>query len=276
MPVTVFTDSAASLPDDLVRQLGIVTVPLHITIGDDDRLDTEVPLELLFEGPVATTSGVAPGEFLDAIERVHPQAAVIITVASDMSVTYKSAALAATLTDIPVVTIDSGTAAGAEGLVVLRAAEVAAAGGDLVAVEAAAQEVVARVELVASVAGLDHLVRSGRVPGLAGWAGRLLGLQPLFRFDHGHAHPLRPSQSRGAALDRIVTKCLSSGNPDLSRLHVAALHARCQPDAELLLERIADELEPATAFVAPFSPVMVAHTGPGLVGLGWWWEPRRD
>ena len=35
---------------------------------------------------------------------------------------------------------------------------------------------------------------------------------------------------------------------------------------------MAGDVEPATAFVAAFSSVMVVHTGLGLVGLAWWWE----
>ena len=34
-----------------------------------------------------------------------------------------------------------------------------------------------------------------------------------------------------------------------------------------------EEIEPATAFVGSFGTVMVVHTGPGLVGLAWRWEP---
>ena len=29
---------------------------------------------------------------------------------------------------------------------------------------------------------------------------------------------------------------------------------------------------PATSFVGQFGTVMIAHTGPGLAGLAWWWE----
>ena len=32
---------------------------------------------------------------------------------------------------------------------------------------------------------------------------------------------------------------------------------------------------PAEADADTFSAVMIAHTRPGLVGLSWWWEPRR-
>jgi len=30
-----------------------------------------------------------------------------------------------------------------------------------------------------------------------------------------------------------------------------------------------------SAFIGEFDAVMVAHTGPGLLGLAWWWEPEE-
>jgi hypothetical protein len=42
---------------------------------------------------------------------------------------------------------------------------------------------------------------------------------------------------------------------------------------------VKDELAPdvtATELILEFGPVMVAHTGPGLVGLAWWWQAPRD
>jgi len=129
--------------------------------------------------------------------------------------------------------------------------------------------------LLARGARVIGVVRNpGRVPGLAGWAGRVLGLQPLFAFSHGHARPLRPSQGREAALERLVGRCLADRGD--GTLHLAAMHACAGEDARALLDRVGAECPPATSFVAEFSPVMVAHTGPGLVGLGWWWERPED
>jgi hypothetical protein len=42
--------------------------------------------------------------------------------------------------------------------------------------------------------------------------------------------------------------------------------------AEELLRDATAGLEVALSFVAEFDAVMVAHTGPGLAGLAWWWE----
>jgi fatty acid-binding protein DegV len=58
-------------------------------------------------------------------------------------------------------------------------------------------------------------------------------------------------------------------------LHVAALHAYAPHTAERLLRAVTAEVEPATAFSASFGSVMVVHTGPGLAGLAWYWEPQN-
>jgi fatty acid-binding protein DegV len=131
------------------------------------------------------------------------------------------------------------------------------------------------MRLAATVPTLEHLVRGGRVPNIAGWAGRRLGIAPLFEFRDGRAHPLRPALGTTAAYDRILARWRRGRVPD-ARLHVVALHADAPVDAENLLDRVRGETEPATAFVGEFGSVMVAHTGPGLVGLAWRWEPLGD
>ena len=142
-------------------------------------------------------------------------------------------------------------------------------------IEAHVTDVCERVQLVAAVAGLDHLQRSGRVPGIAGWAGRRLGLHPLFGFRGGKVVALRPAQGRASALDRLVARWRRSRPDSPADLHVAVIHALAADEAADLLGRVEAEVQPATSFVGEFSPVMVAHTGPGLIGLAWWWEPLQ-
>jgi fatty acid-binding protein DegV len=125
------------------------------------------------------------------------------------------------------------------------------------------------VRLVATVADLERLARSGRVPDAARWVGDRLGVRPLFEFRSGRARPLRPAFSREAALDRIVSRCAHDAGQ--GPLHVAVLHAVDPAAADVLSSRVA-ELKPATSMVGPFSPVMVSHTGRGLAGLAWWRE----
>jgi fatty acid-binding protein DegV len=127
---------------------------------------------------------------------------------------------------------------------------------------------------MATLEDLDRLAKSGRVPEAAASAGKWLHLNPLFEFRSGHARPMRPARSRAAALDRIAASCLRpQDHAPGAALHVAALHALAAEPALELLDKVCAEVTPASSFVAPFSPVMLVHTGPGLAGLAWRWVP---
>jgi DegV family protein with EDD domain len=274
--VAIVTDSAAALPADLAERHGITVVPMWLSIGGDSVREGERPLSELLGDERVSTSGPAPGEFVDAIERgLGEDGVLVLTIAASMSGTHEAATVAARQLGDGVRVLDTATAAGAEALVVLAAAAAAERGASLDEVEAVAKDVIERVQLVASVPTLDHLVRSGRVPGIAGWAGRRLGINPLFEFRGGKVHRLRPALSADAALDRMVSRFRRSLEPN-TRLHVAALHALAPEAAQRLLDRVEAEVTPATKFTGEFGSVMVVHTGPGLYGLAWWWEPDGE
>src|SRR3954467_14920953 len=188
MTVEILTDSAAALPVDLAATYGIAVVSMWLTIGDSSIREGDVPLgELLARGDV-TTSGSNPGEFETAIKErqaLTDDGVVVCTIASTMSSTYEAAVVGARAAGGPVRVVDTKTAAGAQGLVVRAAAEAARRGADLDEVEHTARVAMEQVRLVATVPNLDHLVQSGRVPNIAGWAGRRLGLSPLFEFRDG-------------------------------------------------------------------------------------------
>ena len=277
MTVAVVTDSAAALPADLAARHNVTVVPMWLTVRGVAELEGTRALEELVREEAVTTSAPTPGEFEQAIkDRLRSSDSVLVlTIAGSMSATYDAARLAGESVGGPVRVLDTATAGGAEALAVLAAAEAAAAGASLDDVEAAARHVVERVRLVAAVPTLDHLVRSGRVPGLAGWAANRLGVNPLFEFRGGKVRRLRPALSREAALDRMVSLVDRSRVPG-APLHVAALHALAVETAQELLERVRASFEPAASFIGEFGPVMVVHTGPGLAGLAWWWDDRAE
>jgi DegV family protein with EDD domain len=271
--VTVITDSAASLPAELARDRHVTVVAMRLSWGGTDARDGDVDVAELLrspDGPVAT-SGPPPGEFAAAIDAAGADGAVVLTIASSMSSTYEAARVGAQAASRPAEVVDTRTAAGAQGLVVLAAADAAAGGAGREEVAAVARQVAAQVRLVAAVDSLEHLVRGGRVPQLAGWAGKLLGLHPLFEFRGGQVKRLRPATGRDAAIDGVLRRWRRDRRPDAT-LHVAVLHALQPEVAAALLERIEREGNPKTSFVGEFSAVMAVHTGP-LAGLAWWYQP---
>src|SRR3954465_14042002 len=143
MTVTVVTDSAASIPPQLVDQLGIVVVPMSVIIGDtvypDGQLGLDEVMARVDEG--VSTSGTNPGEFLQAIEPIDGDV-VVLTISAQMSSTFEAARTAANMSDGKARVIDTRTAAGGQGLVVLAAAEAAARGDDVDGVVAVAERVI--------------------------------------------------------------------------------------------------------------------------------------
>ncbi len=278
-------DSACSLPAALAAEWGVNVVPMWLTIGTRQFRDGELSLSEVVArlGEGLSTSGPAPGELAEAARRADQgDGVVLLTVSARMSGAYASARLAAELVaeeGREVAVVDTGTAAGAEGLVALAAARAARAGLPLAQVVAAAREAAGAARLVATLPRLDHLSRSGRVPGAAAWGARWLGLYPMFEFRESSVRALRPARGARQALARMVTLWARSAGrygQGQAALHVCAMHSSQPAAAEELLAEVARRLgaPPATSFCAAFSPVMVAHTGPGLVGLAWQWDGR--
>ncbi len=268
MRVGIVTDSAATLPPGLASGNEVVVVPMEVTMAGSSNGDRRVPLREVLRhlDDGVRTSSPSPGRFSSAIAAAQDGGGVLVlTVARSMSGTFQVASLAARR---------AGGQIEVEGLVVLAAARAASAGRPLQEVLGVARRAAAGVELVATVDDLRHLVAGGRLPKVVGWLAGLLGVQPLFEFRGGAIRPLLPALSHRAARRRMLARWRRSRPPGRAALHVAALHALERDGAERLLEAVKAEASPVTAFIGEFDAVMVAHTGPGLTGLAWWWEPE--
>lgn len=277
--VAIVTDGAAALPAEVAARHGITVVPMWLTVGGEPEPEGRRGLSELLAAPEVLTSAPTPGEFEAAMKDQlrTADAVVVCTISNTMSATYEAARLASVGLGGAVAVVDTRSAAGGQALVVLAAAAAASApGATCESVVQHARYVAEQVRLVATLPSLDHLVRSGRVPGIAGWAGKRLGINPLFEFRNGTVRRLRPALSADAATERMVGQ-IGRGAVPRGRLHVVALHALAEPAAVDLLRRVERKFSPVDAFVGEFGPVMVIHTGPGLVGVAWWWEePGTD
>ncbi len=299
-PVAVVADSSASIPPELAERWGISIAPLWLHLDGRSVRDGTVALVDVMAAEHATTSGPTPGELHAIIDSRMEQGydVAVLTVASSLSGTHRAACLAAaqagrspagavgamvgpeqesSIDAVPqrpsVEVVDSGTAAAAFGLVVLAAARAAASGAGLRDVVGAARRAADGVRLAAGVRSMDRLARSGRVPLAAGWAGRQLGLRPLFELRPGGGiHPLRPALSQSAVVERLVRRWDSSRPAPHASSHLAIAHAMADEELGELAQALASHGAPEPEVVGGFGPAMAAHVGPGLIGLACWWE----
>jgi DegV family protein with EDD domain len=137
-------------------------------------------------------------------------------------------------------------------------------------VVARARSVAGRARLCAAIDTFEFLRRSGRVTKLQAYAATRLDIKPVFRFQHGEAGPVARPRTRSRALARVVEEALAEigGRP----VHLAGIHAGAEAEARDMMARVAAQTEVVEEYVTEFTPVMGAHTGPGVVGLAFYCE----
>jgi len=189
---------------------------------------------------------------------------------------YNSARLAMQMAEkeLPALNIelvDCATAAAGQGLVVLAAARAAADAKNIGEVVNVIRELMHRVYLFASLDTLKYLVKGGRVPQEAALVNSIFNIKPVFSVNGGEAHTLALPRSTDSAM-RYILKLMKNKAGKGKLVHVAVMHANVVERARLLKEQIASKFECIEIFITEFTPVMGAHTGPGVIGVAFYIE----
>jgi DegV family protein with EDD domain len=271
--VAIVTDSTADLPFDLTRSRSIVVVPLTLHFEGKSLLDgIEItPGEFYRALPSATThpttSQPSAGRFAETYAELlkEHEAVVSIHISEKLSGTYESARQGADLTDPKRVhVIDSQVVSMSLGLVTLAASQLASQGADARSI---ANQVVSMRDLVQtyfSVATLEFLRRGGRIGRANALLGSVLQVKPVLCIRDGLVTPLE----RVRTFDRALTRVIELARAVDRGKGVCAIVGHA--DAEAHAERVGRELEPIaeTLLIQPLGPVVGAHAGPGVVGVG--------
>jgi DegV family protein with EDD domain len=273
MSVAIVTDSTADLPPQLTRSRSITVVPLTLNFEGKALLDgVDIqPDEFYRRLPSATThpttSQPSPGRFAEAYSSLlaDHDAVVSIHISEKLSGTYASALQAADMTDPKRVrVIDSELVSMSLGLITLAASTLAAGGADAPAVEAKVLDMRTQIQTYFSVATLEFLRRGGRIGRASALLGSVLQVKPVLCIRDGLVTPLERVRTFDRALNRVIelTRAVDRGHG----VCVIVGHADAESDAE----RIGRELEPIaeTLMIQPLGPVVGAHAGPGVVGVG--------
>ncbi|MHB1989118.1 MAG: DegV family protein [Acidimicrobiales bacterium] len=265
--VAVVTDSSTCLPAALVDKLGIVTVPVTVHLPGADGVDGSDQLSRRISEAVERDQYVRSShpfitDYLAAIEECGRDEVVIVTPAMEFAGMFRNACLAAELTSRRAVVVDSRTAAAGEALVVLAGSDLAASGAALEDVVAAIEEASRRVDLVATLATLDPIRRSRRVPAPLLRGERLVGGRSLFRMRAGGVELLGEVGTEAEAFAQIASAYAAGGGQNAE--YSTVFHADCEPAADRL-RAVLGEVD----FISGFSAAMQVHTGPGVIGAAW-------
>jgi DegV family protein with EDD domain len=281
--VAVVTDSTSYLPPDLVAAGDVQVVSLYVTDAGGQRRETDIDdYGAFYEAlrtatTLPTTSQPSIGDYLAVYEPLAASGREIVSVhlSGGISGTVEgarqaSAEVARSHPDARIEVIDSTVGAGALGLVVLAASAPARDGASLDDVAAATHEAIAAMRFWFAVDTLEYLRRGGRIGAAQAWLGGALKIKPILTLD-GEITPIERVRTSRRAFERMV-EFMRSRQEDGADGWVVQ-HIRAPDVAEQLVERGRELFGSDPVFVSEVGPVIGAHVGPGLIGLGG--LPRR-
>lgn len=277
----VVTDSTVYLPDDLVAEHGIHRVSLYVTLDGEQRRESEISsaeyddfYERLSRSAVgATTSQPSVGDFLAVYEPLLAEGREIVSVhlSAAISGTCESArgARERLIADGKggerVHVVDSRSAAGGQALLVLAAAHAAAAGSSAEEAVAAAQRTRDGLKMWFAVDTLEYLRKGGRIGAAQALLGSALQIKPILTLEE-EITPVERVRTRRRAFERMVE--FGHERKEAGADAWVVQHIHDHEAARHLVDECRQIFGSEPVFVSEIGPVLGAHTGPGLLGVG--------
>ncbi len=277
-PVGVVTDSAADLPDEVVRAHGIQIVPLMLLEGDTVYRDGVDVTADQFHGMLAaqealpTTSQPPAAWFVEGFKRAAEDAEQVVGVilGSSLSGTFASAEAALSSTKVPVRLMDSLGASLLQGLLVLKATELAELGEDPDSIVTELDRIRGQSGILFTVDTFDRLLASGRVGQGQALLGTLLNVKPVLSVDRsGKVVPKGKALGRSRVMTVLLDLMAEEMGARPERVRFGIVHVAAPEIVAEVRDRLLKRYGPTEILSAPATPVIATHLGPGAWGVAY-------
>lgn len=279
-PVSVVTDSAADLSEDILRAHGIHVIPLLLIDGDRsyragiDIATEEFHKKLEDDSELPTTSQPSRADITKTYSRAaeEGEAVVAVLAASTLSGTFAAGEAAASgFQGTNIYMADSLSASVLQGLLVVKACELAELGWQPEEIVREITRVRTQSGILFTVQTLKRLVASGRVGSGQAFLSRLLGIKPVLEIDKcGHVTSAGKAIGVTRARSQLM-KLVDERIPDgTERMRFGIFHVGMpeivQPITDELRGRYGNRVE---VLAAPATPVIATHLGIGAWGVAY-------
>lgn len=281
MDYKIFTDAAADLDKKLINKPEIEILPMSYSIDSDIRIyDGEMSEDgykefysALRKNKVAKTTHISENDYEEYFSPFleKGESILYISLSSGLSASYENALLAKHVLkekypDTDVMVVDSLSATGGMSIFVERAVKNLSQGMSLEDNYRYLDMMKGHVHVWFFVQDINYLKRSGRVNQLIPAMGGLLNMKPILMTDHlGKIAICSNKRGTQKAIQEMIGlfKEFDDGGNDV--IYVVDADDRANgDDTAKLIEQIRPK---ATIRRKTLSPIVGAHTGPGLVAV---------
>ena len=285
MALQFFTDSTADLTKEYIEANGIHLIPMIYRIGDREYFDSPLGgaetmtrrefYDAMREGAVATTTQINQVTFTEAFEPILAAGDDIFYVAfsSGLTGTLNNARLVCEelkekYPERTVYIVDSLSASQGEGLLVHMGMEAYRQGQTAEAIKAYLDEARFHIHHRFTVEDLVYLKRGGRISAATAAVGTMLAIKPMLSVDdEGHLVSQEKAKGRKKAIKALVSHLVEKAGEDFAG-DIYLVHSDAgEADIDFTRAVVQQQFGRDVTQVSTLSPIIGAHTGPGLVAL---------
>jgi DegV family protein with EDD domain len=275
----VVCDTTAYLPSELVAGRGIEKISLYVSVDDHQEPESEISDYAGFyerlrasEGG-ATTSQPSVGDFVSVYEPLLDEGKEIVSIhiSAEISGTFEAAnqarerLIAEGKGGERIHVFDSRSACGGMGFSVLAASAAASAGGDGAAVLARARQAREELKMWFAIDTLEYLRRGGRIGGARAWIGSALKIKPILTLEE-EITPVERVRTRARSIERLRDYARQRHEAGLDAWVIQ--HIQDLETANTLADDCREIFGCEPVYISEIGPVIGAHVGPGLIGVG--------
>jgi len=275
----VVCDTTCYLPTDLLAERGIQEISLYVSVDGEQERESEISdFDAFYErlrssDSGATTSQPSIGDFLAVYEPLlaSGREVVSIHISAGISGTFEAAGQARERLieedkgGERLHLMDSRSAAGGMGLCALGASSAARAGADAAGTIARAEETRNDLKMWFAIDTLEYLRRGGRIGGARAWIGSALKIKPILTLEE-EITPVERVRTRARSLERLRGYMRQRHESGADGWVVQYIQDK--ETADTMVEDCYEIFGCDPAFVSEVGPVLGAHVGPGLLGVG--------
>lgn len=275
--IAILTDSCSDVPENMLKRFSIYQIALSINYKDKsyrDRIDI-TPEEVYenLQNEIPHTSLPTMGEIHEIIEKIIEDGftqIIIPVISSGLSGTYNAIKnVCGEFKDIKTAVIDTKNIALGSGFLSVYAAQ-------LVEKQLSFEKIVKKIEdkigdshIYYSLQTLQYLVKGGRLGRVEGMLGSMLQIKPIISCDEdGIYYTVEKVRGRKQSINKLI-EIVEDKLKDKKNYYLTICHGYAQEEADKIKERMKSYLDNAALFMeGQISPALGVHTGPGLIGIG--------
>ena len=272
--VAVVTDSSADISTKQALDLDVHVVRMPILIDNVEHIENEtITLEEFTEkmkqGCIAKTSQPSLGKltaFWDKLLETYDEL-IYVPISSKLSGSYNSAVLAAQDYDGKVTVLDAHFVCAPMQFLLKEIHK-------LIDMEMSCEDIKNFVENNMSMHAilipedLIYLKRGGRISAAAAALGNMLKIVPMLSVEDGALDvfdKVRTTKKAYKIAFEFVTQF-----ENLNDYYFLVLYGGTESEASKeLYQKLSEIIDPENLYYGPITPVILAHTGPGTIGIGY-------